>query len=285
MEKKDLMDDDLINDDLINNDLIIIIMAGGLGTRMNSNTPKVLHKINNIPLIIHILNTSLILNPFKICLIVGKHKDLIESTINNYYNSNEITSNEITSNEITSKINYIIQNEPLGTGHAIMCCKNYLGKLNTNINNCLILSGDVPFIKAATLEQLFRTKFSANILVAYKNDPFGYGRIVFKNDKNDNETFSKIVEEKDCDEEEKKIQLINSGIYFFKIDILLKYIDKLTNNNNNKEYYLTQIFELLSKYEIGFTIVENLLEITGINTEQQLNELEILSSNLAENSI
>ena len=83
----------------------------------------------------------------------------------------------------------------------------------------------------------------------------------------------------------KKIQLINSGIYFFKIDILLKYIDKLTNNNNNKEYYLTQIFELLSKYEIGFTIVENLLEITGINTEQQLNELEILSSNLAENSI
>ena len=285
MEKNDLMDDDLIN-----NDLIIIIMAGGLGTRMNSNTPKVLHKINNIPLIIHILNTSLILNPFKICVIVGKHKDLIESTINNYYNSNEITSNEITSNEITSneitsKINYIIQNEPLGTGHAIMCCKNYLGKLNTNINNCLILSGDVPFIKAATLEQLFRTKFSANILVAYKNDPFGYGRIVFKNDKNDNETFSKIVEEKDCDEEEKKIQLINSGIYFFKIDILLKYIDKLTNNNNNKEYYLTQIFELLSKYEIGFTIVENLLEITGINTEQQLNELEILSSNLAENSI
>ena len=285
MEKKDLMDDDLIN-----NDLIIIIMAGGLGTRMNSNTPKVLHKINNIPLIIHILNTSLILNPFKICVIVGKHKDLIESTINNYYNSNEITSNEITSNEITSneitsKINYIIQNEPLGTGHAIMCCKNYLGKLNTNINNCLILSGDVPFIKAATLEQLFRTKFSANILVAYKNDPFGYGRIVFKNDKNDNETFSKIVEEKDCTQEEKKIQLINSGIYFFKIDILLKYIDKLTNNNNNKEYYLTQIFELLSKYEIGFTIVENLLEITGVNTEQQLNELEILSSNLAENSI
>ena len=274
------MDDDLINNDLINNDLIIIIMAGGLGTRMNSNTPKVLHKINNIPLIIHILNTSLILNPFKICLIVGKHKDLIESTINNYYNSNEITSNEI-----TSKINYIIQNEPLGTGHAIMCCKNYLGKLNTNINNCLILSGDVPFIKAATLEQLFRTKFSANILVAYKNDPFGYGRIVFKNDKNDNETFSKIVEEKDCTQEEKKIQLINSGIYFFKIDILLKYIDKLTNNNNNKEYYLTQIFELLSKYEIGFTIVENLLEITGVNTEQQLNELEILSSNLAENSI
>ena len=163
-----------------------------------------------------------------------------------------------------------------------MCCKNYLGKLNTNINNCLILSGDVPFIKAATLEQLFRTKFSANILVAYKDDPFGYGRIVFKND---NETFSKIVEEKDCTQEEKKIQLINSGIYFFKIDILLKYIDKLTNNNNNKEYYLTQIFELLSKYEIGFTIVENLLEITGVNTEQQLNELEILSSNLAENSI
>ena len=140
MEKNDLMDDDLIN-----NDLIIIIMAGGLGTRMNSNTPKVLHKINNIPLIIHILNTSLILNPFKICVIVGKHKDLIESTINNYYNSNEITSNEITSNEITSneitsKINYIIQNEPLGTGHAIMCCKNYLGKLNTNINNLLKVS-------------------------------------------------------------------------------------------------------------------------------------------------
>jgi len=277
------------NNDKRETDLVIMIMAGGLGTRMNSNIPKVLHKINNIPLIIHILNTSLTLNPYSICIIVGKYKDLIESTINNYYtekygksgNFSKITNK----NEITCKINYIIQNEPLGTGHAIMCCKNYLGKLNTNINNCLVLSGDVPFIKATTLEKLF-SDFDANILVAYKDDPFGYGRIVFNND-NKNDTFSKIVEEKDCTEEEKKIQLINGGIYFFKIDILLKYIDKLTNNNNNKEYYLTQLFELFSndKVNIDYTIVDNLLEITGINTEQQLNELEQLSSTLEENSI
>ena len=248
-----------------NNDSVIIIMAGGLGSRMNSTLPKVLHKINNIPMIVNILNTSLILKPYKICIIVGKFKDLIKKTIEEYY----IKNNRF--NEIVYKLHYIIQNEPQGTGHAIMCCTKYLKKLNINVNRCVILSGDIPFIKASTINKLLENEYDSNILIAYNNNPHGYGRIKITNNK-----FNKIVEEKDCNEEEKNIKLINGGIYFFKINVLLKYINKLTNNNNQNEYYLTQIFELMNfdNLKIGTTLVKDLIEISGVNTQEQLNDLE-----------
>ena len=169
------------------------------------------------------------------------------------------------------KINYIIQDEPQGTGHAVMCCQNYLSKLNININRCVILSGDVPFIKANTINKLLENEYDSNILIAFNKNPHGYGRIKCVNSK-----FSNIVEEKDCTDEEKNIKLINGGIYFFKINILLKYINKLINNNNQNEYYLTQIFELMNNdnLKIGITLIKDLIEISGINTKEQLCELE-----------
>lgn len=263
----DIINENNIDDNIIynNNDSVIIIMAGGLGSRMNSTLPKVLHKINDIPMIINILNTSLIIKPYKICIIVGKFKDLIKKTIEEYY----IKNNRF--NEIVYKLHYIIQKEPLGTGDAIMCCTKYLKKLNINVNRCVILSGDVPFIKTSTINKLLKNEFSSNILIAYNNNPYGYGRIKITNNK-----FNKIIEEKDCNEEEKMIKLINSGIYFFKINILLKFINLLSNNNNQNEYYLTQIFEIFvnNNIDIGFTLVKDVIEISGVNTQEQLNDLE-----------
>ena len=240
---------------------VILIMAGGLGKRMNSNLPKVLHKIKNKPMIVNILETSLNLNVYKIGIIVGKFYNIIKDTISQYINQNIIDS----------KIHYIIQNEPLGTGHAIICCKKFLSKLPDYINNICILSGDVPLITCNTIDNLLNNTHYCRILIANLSEPHGYGRIKTHNDK-----IIKIIEEKDCNNEEKKISFINSGIYSFNVKVLLHYIDKLDNNNNQKEYYLTQIFELISKdnIDINYNIIKDIKEISGVNTQEQLVILE-----------
>ena len=244
-----------------NSNSCIIIMAGGLGKRMNSDLPKVLHKIKNKPMIVHILETSLKLNVHKIGIVVGKFNTIIKNTISEY----------ISQEMIDSKIQYIMQNEPLGTGHAILCCKNFLSKMPEYINNICILSGDVPLISCTTINELLNTTQYSKILIANLSEPYGYGRIKTQNNK-----IIKIIEEKDCNENEKKISFINSGIYTFNTKILLHYIDKLTNNNNSKEYYLTQIFELISKdnINIDYSIIKDIKEISGINTQEQLIILE-----------
>ena len=240
---------------------IILIMAGGLGKRMNSDIPKVLHLIKNKPMIVHIIETCLKLNIYKIGIIVGKYYKLIKDTIEKYINLDIIES----------KINYIIQDEPLGTGHAIACCKTFLENMPSNINNVCILSGDVPLITSKTINNLLNNTEFSNIIIAHLDEPSGYGRMVIENNK-----IIKIVEEKDCNDEEKEIKFINSGIYSFNIKLLLQYIDKIDNNNKQNEYYLTQIFELFVKNNIpiNYQIVENIIEISGINDQQQLHNLE-----------
>lgn len=244
-----------------NSNSCIIIMAGGLGKRMNSVLPKVLHKIKNKPMIVHILETSLKLNVHKIAIVVGKFYTIIKDTISEY----------ISQEMIDSKIQFIVQNEALGTGHAILCCKNFLSKMPEYITNICILSGDVPLISCATINDLLNNTQYCKILIANLTEPYGYGRIKTQNNK-----IIKIIEEKDCNEDEKKISFINSGIYTFNTKILLHYIDKLTNNNNSKEYYLTQIFELISRdnINIDYSIIKDIKEISGINTQEQLIILE-----------
>ena len=244
-----------------NSNSIILIMAGGLGKRMNSDLPKVLHKIKNKPMIVHILETSLKLNVHKIGIIVGKYYNIIKNTINEYINQ------EI----IDSKIQFIMQNEPLGTGHAIMCCTNFLSKMPNYIDNVCILSGDVPLISCNTINDLLNNTNYTNILIANLSNPHGYGRIKTQNNK-----IIKIIEEKDCTNDEKKISFVNSGIYTFNIKVLLRYIDKIDNNNNQNEYYLTQIFELISKdnINIDYNLIKNIHEISGVNTPEQLTILE-----------
>lgn len=240
---------------------VILIMAGGLGKRMNSQVPKVLHLINNKPMIVHVIETSLALKIYKIGIIVGKYYTLIKETIEQY----------IDKNIIESKITFIMQNEPLGTGHAIACCKKFLEKMPNYIHNVCILSGDVPLITSKSINNLLNDTEFCNILIANIDEPSGYGRIVIENNK-----IIKIIEEKDCNEEEKQIKFINSGIYTFNIKVLLQYIDKIDNNNKQNEYYLTQLFEVFVKnyIPINYQIVENILEISGVNDQQQLLILE-----------
>jgi UDP-N-acetylglucosamine diphosphorylase/glucosamine-1-phosphate N-acetyltransferase len=248
--------------------LLISIMAGGLGKRMESNIPKVLHKLGNYPLIIHIINTCLKLKPKKILIIVGKYKDIIEREILQY----------IDESNIENYIEYVIQKEALGTGDAIKSCI-HIYKNNINCTN-LILSGDVPLINEGSLKKLIKISKESGILINELENPKGYGRIIMNN-----KDFIKIVEEKDCNDEERKINIVNSGIYCISCELLVKYLPLISNNNKQNEYYLTDILEIIKNNEnskINLMLLEknSNYEVLGINNKQQLEELEIIYNNL-----
>ncbi len=235
---------------------IILIMAGGLGKRMCSNKPKVLHKVLDKPMLIHVIETSIKLEPLQIYVIVGKYLPEIKDTINKY--------------KLLDKVKFIKQNEPLGTGHAIQCSKNIIKNHNGKV---LILSGDVPLIKTNTLKQMLSKVKYAKIMTTIRDNPCGYGRVIIKNG-----IFQKIIEEKDCSDQQKKCKQTNTGIYVFNIEILCRNISYLNNNNKQKEYYLTDIFEIIKKNDkINIEIMKipanNQIELIGVNTKEQLNNL------------
>ena len=235
-------------------------MAGGLGKRMESKIPKVLHMINDKPMIVHIIEKAIKISPEKIFVVGGKFLPIIEYAIYIY--------------KLTSYVTFVKQEEPLGTGHAIQCCKPFLEKYpNTNT---LILSGDVPLIEINTLKILLNVNKCVKVLTAELENPFGYGRIIENND-----VFEKILEEKDCNDEEKNIKKINSGIYCFKTPVLCKYIMDIKNENKQKEYYLTDIIEIIKNNEN--TYIEQYVlpehssnQILGVNTKEQLLEISKL---------
>ena len=237
----------------------VVIMAGGLGKRMNSDEsnllPKVLHKVKGKPMLLHVIETAISINPIDIYIIVGKYKDVIEKEIGNY--------------NLSKKIKFVIQEEALGTGHAIQCCVPVLENLNSNV---IILSGDVPLISRKTLENLVNID-KIKLMTTILDNPKGYGRIVEKDNK-----FVKIVEDKDCNYFEKEINKINSGIYSINSELICKYVMDLKNDNKQKEYYLTDIVEIIKENEnIDIEMYnvpkEKQFELMGVNTIEQLNQL------------
>ncbi len=247
--------------------VVAIIMAGGLGKRMESDIPKVLHKVCDVPMINHILiklkQLSNSVHLEKIIVVVGKYKDQIKSVINQI-------------DELPNVV-YVTQDVPQGTGHAIMCCKDEL--LKHPDSDILILSGDVPLLTTHTMQSLLNVPHNVNIVVTNLVDPTGYGRVVIKDG-----LFDKIVEQKDCNEEELLITTVNCGIYSIKSSLLTKYLSYLKNNNNQGEYYLTDIVEIIKTHEnvdIGLLQIDEnrVYEILGVNTIQQLRELEEIMRN------
>jgi bifunctional N-acetylglucosamine-1-phosphate-uridyltransferase/glucosamine-1-phosphate-acetyltransferase GlmU-like protein len=236
--------------------MITIILAGGLGSRMKSLLPKVLHIIDEYPMIYYVIQNALLMGSSKILIVVGKYKDLIKEYIDKYFP------------KITN-IEYIFQESPNGTGHAIQCCVQYI--INSNINkkeNVLILSGDVPLITCETLQKILD---KPNTLLITKTDnPFGCGRIIF----NDEDKIVKIIEEKDCNDLERQIPYINCGIYNITVDTLLTTIPYIQNINKAAEYYLTDFVDLavgkkidLNYYELPF---QDLYQVVNINTIDEL---------------
>ena len=250
--------------------VVAIIMAGGMGKRMGSSIPKVLHKLDGIPMINRIMltlkNLSYTVRLEKVIVVVGKYKDQIKNSLDVL--------------EMPPNIVYVTQDEPLGTGHAIMCCQSELVK---NIDsNVLILSGDVPLLSTHTMTDLLNMGSDVKLITTTLKDPTGYGRIIEHDG-----VFSKIVEQKDCVIDQLHISRVNGGIYCITAQLLCRYLKQLNNNNSQSEYYLTDIIEIIKTNETMMVDmleipVEKVYEIMGVNTVDQLKELEQILKNKIE---
>ena len=236
--------------------LSVAILAAGKGTRMESSLPKVLHKISGKSLLQRVIDSCVELNPSQIFVIIGhKSKEVRESIPNN------------------KKIHYVIQNPQLGTGHAIQVLSREVEK---NEGKLLVLNGDVPLIKPKTLKNLLNLHDKKNadvsLITTKKKNPHGYGRVFLEGD-----FIDRIVEEKDCNNQERLNLLINAGVYCFNWENLSKIISNLQSNNNQKEIYLTDTVSFLKK-SFGLE-VEDDGELQGINNRIQLSKCEDIFQN------
>ncbi|KLO20860.1 MULTISPECIES: bifunctional UDP-N-acetylglucosamine diphosphorylase/glucosamine-1-phosphate N-acetyltransferase GlmU [unclassified Marinitoga] len=226
----------------------ILILAAGLGKRMKSKYPKVMHKIMGKELVNWVIDTAGKLNPTKIGVVLGHKSEMIQ-------------------NILPEDVEIYYQKEQLGTGHAVMSAKDFI-----NDENILILYGDTPLITANTLNKLIEkhnsTDADATILTAILDNPTGYGRIL----KDIKGNFIDIIEEADTDETQKKIKEINSGFVIYKGKKLIDGLAKIKPNNNQGEYYLTDVAKHLNYVETY--ILEDFSEALGINNRIQLAEAE-----------
>jgi UDP-N-acetylglucosamine pyrophosphorylase len=240
--------------------IAVVIMAAGKGTRMKDPSKvKVMYKVLGKPMIHYVVDLAYKLKADRIIVIVGYQRDAVINYICKSHPNVEIA----------------VQAEQLGTGHAIMQTETTLKNYDGDV---IVLSGDVPLLTAASMQQLiehhFETQAAATILTAPIDDPTGYGRII----RNDDNSVKKIVEEKDATKEERTVKEINSGIYIFDKQKLFDGLQHLTPHNVQKEYYLTDVFEYFWKHHWRISALKatSVDEIRGINTIEHLNEAETI---------
>lgn len=232
--------------------LSTVILAAGEGTRMNSKKSKVLHKMLGKSLIEHVMDAAKYAGSQKICLVIGHKGEEVREAIGD-------------------SVEYAVQKERLGTGHAVMQADSFIEEEG----DILVLYGDTPLITGETLKNMIEThrkeKNGVTILSAIVEDPTGYGRII----RDEAGNFIKIVEHKDASEEELKVREINGGMYCFQARLLKEALKELTNHNVQGEYYLTDTLHIiLSKgYRVNAMIVKDSTEILGVNSRAQLSEV------------
>lgn len=231
-----------------------VILAAGEGIRMNSNLPKTLLKVLFKPMLAWVTDAVKKSSIGDICVITGYKSDLIRDFLKD-------------------ECETAYQSERLGTGHAVKCALDFLHRHKNG--NVLVLSGDVPFIDSETISMSFNTHiFEQNgvtVVSAKLSDPSGYGRIIT----DANNSFQKIVEEKEATNDEKDINEINSGAYWFNVAVLIDALAKLTNDNAKGEFYLTDTIEIIKKSgkNVGVYSAKKEEIALGANTRVQLSKL------------
>lgn len=240
--------------------LEVVILAAGKGKRMHSPLPKVLHKVAAKPMLLHVIESAYALNPKAIHVVVGHMSELVEKMI------------ESLSDELKSIITVSKQEEQLGTGHAVMCA---MPKVSDD-SQVLVLYGDTPLTPVELLQELVDAGKNSHLCVlsAVTNSPSGYGRIV----RNEKGLLKCIVEEKDATEEQKKIQEINTGMLTGRACVFKEYLPKLKNNNNQGEYYLTDLSGMLSEEgkDVPLMVAPDFEILSGVNSKVQLAFVERL---------
>lgn len=226
-----------------------LILAAGKGTRMKSNIPKIVHKVNGIPMISKIITVLEEIGSTENILILGYKKEEVLKVVG-------------------KNSSYVLQNEQLGTGHAVIQAKD---KLKDYDGDVMVVCGDTPLLKPETLKKLYNFHKDSGavttILTSIYENPFGYGRIV-----KENGLVKAIVEEKEANDEVKKIKEVNAGVYCFNSKELFKALNKINNNNEKGEYYLTDVIgiQVNENKKVRSFILEDSMEILGVNSKVEL---------------
>ena len=233
----------------------VIILAAGLGTRMESELPKVLHKVASSPLLIHSIQTALDINAQKIIIVAGHGAGLVKDVALDYNHKAEV----------------VIQSEQLGTAHAVDQAREALMDFDGDV---FVLYGDTPFIDAEILTKMSeaRTDGASIVVLGFETEiPSSYGRLILES----NGDLDAIIEAKDTNEDQKKINFCNSGVICAPRKLLFELISEIDNTNANSEYYLTDIVKLARQRNLDCAAVhcpkENAM---GINSRVELAEAE-----------
>ena len=231
----------------------IVILAAGMGKRMHSDLPKVLHPLAGKPLVAHVLSTARLLSPATLCVIYGHGGDQVPQAL------------------AAADLCFARQEPQLGTGHALLQALPHIPPASL----VLVLYADVPLIQTATLQALITkcsTQHTLALLLATMTDPTGLGRIV----RNEQQQIYSIVEEKDASKEQRQINEIYSGICCASASDLIRWLPKLNNDNAQGEYYLTEIIAMAVAEQLpieSLQVTDN-MEISGVNNRLQLQQLE-----------
>jgi bifunctional UDP-N-acetylglucosamine pyrophosphorylase/glucosamine-1-phosphate N-acetyltransferase len=236
-------------------DVAVIVLAAGKGKRMKSILPKVIHPILGRPMISYVLDAVMKINPKKIALVVGHGAEKVKEAVADKH------------------VEWVLQEEQLGTGHAASCARKVLAGFKGNV---LILNGDFPLITPKTLKNFItshnKSRASVSILTAILDNTEGYGRVV----RSQKGEVLRVVEEKDATPSEKKLKEINSGAYCVESPFLWPALERIGAGNKQGEFYLPDVVNIASsqgKKVKGFVVADN-RELLGVNTRADLAEAE-----------
>jgi bifunctional UDP-N-acetylglucosamine pyrophosphorylase / glucosamine-1-phosphate N-acetyltransferase len=241
----------------MNENLEVIILAAGLGTRMKSATIKILHRAAGRPIIDYVLDLAADLCPQPPVMVVGYQREAVQEAVG-------------------SRARFAVQELQHGTGHAVLQAASILEAADVKQKRVLILSGDVPLTRRETLQQLLdeheRSGNALTLLTMKPSDPAMYGRIVRDADG----AVLRIVEAKDASDEEKRIDEVNAGIYVFEGEHLFDNLRGLSPNNAQKEYYLTDLLQVIrdAGHRVGAVVAADPIEAVGVNSRAELAQVE-----------
>jgi len=230
----------------------VVVLAAGLGTRMRSRLPKVLHEVGGQPLVDHVLDLALgVTDAHRVVVVVGHGAEQVSARVSG------------------RGARTVLQEPQLGTGDALRV--GITGFDAAEVEALLVLSGDVPLLRPQTVTSLqagLATGTSANILTARLDQPAAYGRVV----RDDSDGVRRVVEARDADPEILALHEVNAGVYAFRMKELLQALEGLTTDNAQGEYYLTDVVEALreSGRMVGATVLADPDEMSGVNTRRDL---------------
>ncbi|MGQ0793435.1 MAG: bifunctional UDP-N-acetylglucosamine diphosphorylase/glucosamine-1-phosphate N-acetyltransferase GlmU [Deltaproteobacteria bacterium] len=232
-------------------DIAVIILAAGMGKRMRSDLPKVLHPVLRRPMLCFVIEAVMEISPSRVIAVVGHQAEKIKASIN------------------SAEIEYALQAQQLGTGHAALCAFEHLRDFHGDV---IILNGDFPLITSGTLRELIESHrqhgAAVSLISADFENPSGYGRVIRKSDGG----VLGIVEQRDATADELAVREINSGAYCVRSDFLWRALQSIGTNNDQKEYYLTDIVKVAAQRgeRVLAHRASDAVEVQGVNSREEL---------------